>query len=143
MSRWPCEISAPVSAVVVEGAAETDVAGPLDELGDELVGDRVLDHQPGARGADLPGVQEHRGHRHVERSLAVGVGEDEVGVLAPELEGDLLHGAGPAGAFAADAADSPALDRGRPSDAFDAEPVPNGSFINLGATATPRRRPSG
>ena len=29
----------------------------------------------------------------VERDLAVGVGEDDVGVLAAELEGDLLHGA--------------------------------------------------
>ena len=50
--------------------------------------------QPGAGRADLAGVQEDRGEREVERDLEVGVGEDDVGVLAAELEGDLLHGAG-------------------------------------------------
>ena len=59
--------------------------------------DRLLDDQPGAGGADLAGVQEDRGQREVERGLAVGVGEDDVGVLAAELEGDLLHRAGGGG----------------------------------------------
>jgi hypothetical protein len=79
--------------LLVEGAAETDLLSPGDELVDEAVLDRLLDDQPRAGGADLAGVQEDRGQREVERGLAVGVGEDDVGVLAPELEGDLLHGA--------------------------------------------------
>jgi hypothetical protein len=39
-------------------------------------------------------VQEHRGEREVEGDVEVGVGEDDVGVLAAELEGYLLHRAG-------------------------------------------------
>ena len=62
-----------------------------DQLVDELVVDRLLDDQPGAGRADLAGVQEDRGQREVERGLEVGVGEHDVGVLAAQLEGDLLH----------------------------------------------------
>ena len=83
--------------LLVERAAEPDPPGPLDELVDELVVDRLLDQQPGAGRADLAGVQEDRGQREVERHLEVGVGEDDVGVLAAELERDLLHGAGGGG----------------------------------------------
>ena len=80
--------------LLVEGTTQSDVTRPLDELGDELLGDGLLDHQPRTGRADLAGVEEHRGHRHVEGGRAVGVGEDDVGVLAAQLEGDLLHGAG-------------------------------------------------
>ena len=78
--------------LVVERAAEADQLGAADQLVDELVVDRLLDDQPRAGGADLAGVQEDRGEREVEGRLAVGVGEHDVGVLAAELEGDLLHG---------------------------------------------------
>ena len=97
LSRWPCEISAPVSAFSSNGPPSRISPRPLDQLVDELVVDRLLDDQPRAGGADLAGVQEDRGERHVERGLAVGVGEDDVGVLAAELEGDLLHRAGRGG----------------------------------------------
>ena len=77
--------------LVVERAAEPDPLRPLDERVDEVVVDRLLDEQPGAGRADLAGVQEDRGQRVVEGDLEVGVGEDDVGVLAAQLEGDLLH----------------------------------------------------
>ena len=62
-----------------------------DQLVDEPVVQLVLDQQPRTGRADLPGVQEHRGERVVDRRLEVGVGEDDVGVLAAQLERDLLH----------------------------------------------------
>ena len=77
--------------LVVERAAEPDPLGAADELVDELVVDRLLDDQPGTGRAHLARVQEHRGQREVERGLAVGVGEHDVGVLAAQLERDLLH----------------------------------------------------
>ena len=77
--------------LVVERAAEPDPAGALDDRVHELVVDRLLDDQSGAGRADLAGVQEHGGQGEVERDLQVGVGEHHVGVLAAELERDLLH----------------------------------------------------
>ncbi len=97
----------PGLGLLVEGSTEPDRAGPRDQLVDELVVDRLLDQEPGTGRADLAGVQEHRGQREVERRLTVGVGEDDVGVLAAELERDPLHRArgrghqGPAGGQAA------------------------------------------
>ena len=86
------EISGPVSAFSSNGPPSRIGSARGDQLVDELVVDRLLDQQPGAGRADLAGVQEHRGQGEVEGRLEVGVGEDDVGVLAAELEGDLLHG---------------------------------------------------
>ena len=80
--------------LVVERPAEPDLLRPGDHLVDEVVLDRVLHDEPGASRADLAGVQEHGGQRVVEGHLDIGVGEDDVGVLAAELEGDLLDGLG-------------------------------------------------
>ena len=77
--------------LVVERTAEADPLRPVDDGVHELVVDRLLDDQARTGGADLAGVQEDRGERHVERRLAVRVGEDDVGVLATKLESDLLH----------------------------------------------------
>ena len=78
----------------VVGAAEPDRRGPLHQPVHELVVDALLDQQARACRADLAGVQEHRREREVESDLEVGVGEDDVGVLAAQLEGDLLDGGG-------------------------------------------------
>ena len=77
--------------LLVERAAEADALGPLDEVVDEPVVQRLLDHQPRAGRADLAGVQEDGGEGEVEGGVVVGVGEDDVGVLAAQLEGDPLH----------------------------------------------------
>ena len=61
------------------------------------------------------------------------VGSFHGGSLAPVLDAATGLPVSAGGAFAADAANSPALDRGRPTDAFANEPAPSGSFINLGA----------
>ena len=76
--------------LVVVGAAEPDGLRALDERVDERVVDLLLHQQAGAGRADLAGVQEDRGEGVVERDVQVGVREDDVGVLAAELEGDLL-----------------------------------------------------
>lgn len=82
----------------VEGApAEADGVGAAGQLGDEALADRVLDDQAGPGGADLATVEERGVQRLVDGGVealvgGAGVGEDHVGVLAAELQGDLLHG---------------------------------------------------
>ncbi len=56
------------------------------------------------------------------------------GSLAPVLNGVTgLPQTAPAPTLTDDAANSPAIDRGAPGDAFNLEPTPNGSFVNQGA----------
>ena len=52
---------------LVERAAQPDALGAADQLVDEALGDRFLDHQPGPGGADLPGVHEGRRSAHCRR----------------------------------------------------------------------------
>ena len=99
LARCAAEISGPVSRLRVEGPAEPDPLGPAHHLVDEGVVQGVLDEQPGAGRADLAGVQEDRGQREVDGGLEVGVGEDDVGVLAAEFQRDLLHGRRPPAAM--------------------------------------------
>ena len=54
----------------------------------EPVQDRALDQDPGPGAAVLPGVVEHRVRRGRRGLLQVGVGEDDVGALAAELQGE-------------------------------------------------------
>src|SRR5262245_58472804 len=77
--------------LLVARATEPDGLRPLDQPVDERVADALLDQQPGTGRADLAGVEEDGGEGVVERDLEVGVGEDDVGVLAAELERHLLH----------------------------------------------------
>ena len=93
--------------VGVERAAEANVLRPADQLLDDLVVDAVLDHEPRAGRADLSGVQEDRREGVVDRGVEVGVGEDDVGVLAAELERHALH-RGRRGRHDAPAGDDPA-----------------------------------
>ena len=60
--------------------------GALGELGDEGVGDRLVDDQPLGRHADLALVGEGAEHRRVDRGVEVGVGEHEQRRLAAEFE---------------------------------------------------------
>ena len=83
-------MSGPGLGLRVVRAAEADRARPLDQPVDEVVVDALLHQQPRAGRADLAGVQEDGGEGEVEGHLEVGVGEDDVGVLAAQLEGDLL-----------------------------------------------------
>ncbi len=80
-------------------AAQADPVRPSGEFGDEALGDALLDDEPGARGADLAAVHEGGVERLVDGGVeaflgGAGVGEDDVGVLAAEFEGDLLDGLG-------------------------------------------------
>ena len=61
--------------------------GLLDEPARELVGDRLLDQEPGAGQADLPGVVVLL-DREVDGQVQVGVGEDQQRRLAAELEAE-------------------------------------------------------
>ena len=78
-------------ALVVERVADLDRHGAADELADEAVVDGALDEQARAGRADLAGAGEDADEGAVDGRLEVGVGEDDVGALAAELEADLLH----------------------------------------------------
>ena len=75
----------------VQPVAQTDPLGTGGYAGDDGVVHLVLHDQPGARRADLPGVQEDRRQGVVDHRVEVGVGEHDVGVLAAELDRDPLH----------------------------------------------------
>ncbi len=64
-----------------------------------------------------------------EQSLA---GSFHGGSLAPVLNATTGLPAFPKAVLTADAAQSPAIDRGSASDAYSSEPVPSGGYINLG-----------
>ena len=65
---------------------------------DHLVLDRLLDQQPGTGAAILATVLEHGEWRQRADLLEIGIGEDDAGRLAAQLQGDALDGAGrPAG----------------------------------------------
>ena len=81
----------------VEGTAEADALGAAHDLVDDAVVDRFLHQQPCPRRADLAAVEEDRRERVVDGSIEVGIGEDDVGILAPEFERDLLHRRGGVG----------------------------------------------
>ena len=59
-----------------------------------LLVDRPSDQDAAARRADLALVDEDAEERAVHRGLEVGVGEEDVGRLAAELQADLLQGVG-------------------------------------------------
>ncbi len=78
----------------VEWVAEPDGLGELDELPQEVAGDRLVEYQTRAGDAGLALVVEDRECGTVDGSLDVGIGEDDVGPLAAELELDALQVAG-------------------------------------------------
>ena len=61
---------------------------------DEGIVNGRFDQQLCARRTDLAGVKEHRVERVVDGDVEVGVGEDDVGILAPEFQGHPLQVAG-------------------------------------------------
>ncbi len=75
---------------VVLRVADPHVARRLDEQLGEAVVDGALDEDPRARAAVLARVVEHGVRRGGGGLLEVGVGEDDVGRLAAELERDAL-----------------------------------------------------
>ena len=82
---------APTLVVGIEWIADGDRPRALDDPLDELVGDGALDEQPAAAVAALAHVEVDAIDDGVERGVQVGVGEHELGVLAAELELDLLQ----------------------------------------------------
>ncbi|CAM5271146.1 hypothetical protein STENM36S_05617 [Streptomyces tendae] len=85
----------PALDTVLGAAAEADHPGAAGEFGDEAFADGLLDDEAAARGADLAAVDEGGVECLVDGGVEAllgpaGVGEDDVGVLAAEFEGDLL-----------------------------------------------------
>ena len=80
--------SGPISVAALERVAEHDLARALGDPLDQLVVDVLVDDEPRAGHAGLPGGREHAGDDAVGGGLEVGVGEHDLGRLAAELERD-------------------------------------------------------
>ena len=80
--------------VLIERSAEADLLGTLHEAADEFLGDGILDDESGAGRTHLTGVDEGAVESIIQSRIEVGIGEDDVRVLAAELKGDLLDRVG-------------------------------------------------
>ena len=78
-------------AALVQAGPDLDGQGAAHQLADEAVVDRTLHEQARAGGAHLAAAGEDADEGAVDGGLEVGVGEDDVGALAAQLEADLLH----------------------------------------------------
>ena len=75
----------------VEAGALLHARGGLGELLGEFVVHLLLDEEARPGAAHLSGTEEHAEQRPLHGGLEIGVAEDDVGRLAPELEGDALQ----------------------------------------------------
>ena len=96
-SRCCAETSGPISLASSPGSSDLHAGDRRLEQAEELVVRRPLDEDPRAGAAVLAGVVEDGVRRAGGRGGQVGVGEDDVGALAAELEGHPLHLVGAAG----------------------------------------------
>ena len=85
--RCAALVSGPVSAFSSNGPPRRICPARATRASTKSSWIESCDDQPGAGRADLAGVQEDRGERVVEGDLEVGVGEDDVGVLAARARG--------------------------------------------------------
>ncbi|MNF69417.1 hypothetical protein D3C84_513000 [compost metagenome] len=76
-------------AAVILRVADTDALGPFDQALDEFVVDLVLHQQARAGHAALPRCGIDAGDRAVDRTVQVGVGEDDVRRLAAQFQRQL------------------------------------------------------
>ena len=82
--------------VLVERIAEAQRRHARLQLGDDLIGDRLLHEQARARAADVSLVEEDAVDDALDRLVERRVVEDDVGGLAAELEAQALGRAGDA-----------------------------------------------
>ena len=78
--------------LVIGRAADLDLIGALHQGVDELIVQGLFHDDAGACGADLAGVEEGAIEGVVHGNVEVGIGEDDVRVLAAELERSALDG---------------------------------------------------
>ena len=97
MARCAAEISGPISVASGVGSPTTTPATAGSSRAMKRVVDRPLHQNAGTGAAVLAGVVEDAVGGPGGGQLHVGVGEDDVGALAPELERDPLHLVGTAG----------------------------------------------
>ncbi|MNN40760.1 hypothetical protein D3C81_1548460 [compost metagenome] len=72
--------------VGLRGVCRTQAAHLLTQLGHELIGHRLFDDQPLGRHADLALVEVGTKGRRIDRSLQVGIGQDQERCLATQFE---------------------------------------------------------
>ncbi len=86
-------MSGPISVVLVERIADSEVLDRRLHQGEEVVEDALFDKDARAGAAVLPGVAEDGDGGLARGPLQVGVGEDDVGGLAAKLQRHPLYGA--------------------------------------------------
>ena len=91
VSSWPFEMSGPISVVSRRGSPTVTPLTAVSKQLHEPVEGRPLDEDARAGAAVLAGVVEDPVGGGGRGLLQVGVGEDDVGALAAELQGDRLH----------------------------------------------------
>ena len=74
----------------IRAGTQPDQLRATADLGHEPVVDLVLDDLAATGRAHLAGMDEGGSQRVVDDRLEIGVGEDDLGALAAELEGDSL-----------------------------------------------------
>ena len=81
-------------SIRVNPVADLEAFAEIGDAADKLVIDFALDKEPCAGAANLAGIGKHSHAGAGHRSLEVGIGEDDVGRLAAELERHALQIAG-------------------------------------------------
>ena len=76
----------------VHGIAHAQLLGSLDELGDELVVERLVDEDPAGSRAHLAGVEEAAPEGALDGGVDVGIVEHDQRVVAAQLQADRLRG---------------------------------------------------
>ena len=62
----------------IERIADPDLASPLDQRGQKLVVDILVEKEPGSGGTALTGIGEDREERPVDRFIEISIGENDV-----------------------------------------------------------------
>ena len=125
--RWPDETSGPIWVASSPGSPTTTSLSDALEALHERVEHAALHQDPAARAAVLTGVVEEAHRRGGRRGVEVGVGEDDVGRLAAELQRHPLE-------LVRRLAHDALADRGRPREADLAD-------VGVGDEPLPHDRP--
>ena len=90
-SNCSCDTCGPCVVSGSNGSPTFCVLAFFTQLLDELVVDLLLDKQPAAGAAALALVEEQAEVGALDGGVEIGVGEDDVGALAAQFQGDALQ----------------------------------------------------
>ncbi len=77
--------------VLIQRVAHSHLTNQVDEAFNEIVIDRALHQQAASAVAAFSHVKTDAKDRGIESRLQIGIGKDDLGILATEFETDLLQ----------------------------------------------------